>query len=90
MTGRGGGSIRPLGPGPTMVVAVVVVFSRDAVRDNLPAPVAALRLACSNTPCAAAEMALAAEAAVLNGEGLGGETGRAMKDLVGDGLSGEC
>ena len=74
--GRAGGSILPA-PAP---VAVVVVFSREAVRDNLPAVALVPRLACSTMPWKEAEMALvAAVAAVLKGEGgLSGETGRAM------------
>ena len=76
--GRAGGSILP-GP-PAAVPVVVLVFSREAVRDSLPAVALVPRLACSTMPWKEAEIAVvAAVAAVLKGEaGLSGETGRAM------------
>ena len=76
VVGRGGGSILPR--------LAVVVFSREGGRESLSVVAWAPRLACSKTPWAAVEMA---DAADLKGEvGLRGEMGRAIRDLVGEGL----
>ena len=88
--GRAGGSILP---GLLMAGLAGDVFSREAVRLNLPAAAAVPRLVDSIIPCIDAEMALvAAEAAVLKGEaGLRGEIGRVKALFRGDiCLMGDC